>query len=74
MLKTSDIRIDEAWALLLASADQRIRHGLSRFARWASLQGICPEAVDDSTVDRFVAELDAATLVRNVRNVAGTVA
>ena len=49
-------------------ADQRIRHGLSRFARWASLRGIDPEAVDDSTIARFVTELDARTLIRNLRD------
>ena len=59
--------LDEVWSRLLAPADQRIRHGLSRFARWASLRRIAPEAVDDGTIDRFIAELDAATLVRNLR-------
>jgi integrase len=73
MLKTSNLRIDGAWAPLLASADQRARHGLSRFARWASVQGIRPAAVDDSTVDRFVAELDAGTLVRNLGTFRGPV-
>ena len=74
MLKTSDVRVDGAWAELLASADQWARHGLSRFARWASTQGIRPKAVDDRTIDRFIADLDTATLVRNLRNLPGTVA
>ena len=68
MLKTADLDLDEVWTRLLAPADQRIRHGLSRFARWASLRRITPEAVDDSTIDRFIAELDGATLIRNLRN------
>ena len=42
MLKTADLDLDEAWSRLLAPADQRIRHGLSRFARWASLRRIAP--------------------------------
>jgi len=74
MLKTSDVRVDGAWAELLASADQWARHGLSRFARWASTQGIRPKEVDDRTIDRFIADLDTATLVRNLRNLPGTVA
>ena len=74
MLKTGDLDLDEAWTRLLAPADQRVRQGLSRFARWASLRGITPEAVDDSTIARFVAELDAATLIRNLRDLARTVA
>jgi hypothetical protein len=74
MLKTSDVRVDGAWAELLASADQWARHGLSRFARWASTQGIRPKAVDDRTIDRFIADLDTATLVRNLRNLPGTIA
>jgi integrase len=74
MLKTAGLGLDKAWRALLAPADQRIRHGLSRFARWASLRGIRPEAVDDSAIQRFVAELDGATLVRNLRTLPRTVA
>ena len=66
MLKTADVELDEVWSRLLAPADQRIRHGLSRFARWASLRRIAPEAVDDGTIERFIAELDAATLISNL--------
>ena len=47
MLKTADLDLDEVWTRLLAAADPRIRHGLSRFARWASLRRIAPETVDD---------------------------
>ena len=74
MLKTADVELDEVWTRLLAPADQRIRHGLSRFARWASLRRIAPEAVDDGTIDRFIAELDAATLIRNLRDLRRSVA
>jgi len=74
MLKTANVDLDETWALLLATAEHGIRHSLSRFARWASLQSIRPQAVDDSTIDRFIAELEAATLVRNLRQLPGIVA
>jgi integrase len=74
MLKTANVDLDEDWGRLLATADRRIVHNLSRFARWACLRTISPEAVDSTTIERFVAELDAATLVRNLRSMAGTVA
>jgi integrase len=68
MLKTRGLRPNQAWTRILTPADKRIRHGLSRFARWASLRRIAPEAVDDSTIARFVAELDSRTLIRNLRD------
>jgi integrase len=74
MLKTRDLELDEVWTLLFAPADQRVRKGLSRFARWASLHRIRPEAVDESTIERFIAELDGATLVRNLGDLPRTVA
>ena len=73
MLKTSDVELDEVWTRLLAPADQRIRLPLSRFGRWTSLRGIKPEAVDDSVIDRFITELDATTLVRDLRGLHRTV-
>jgi hypothetical protein len=60
MLKTAEIELDEDWRHLLAVADQRIE--LSRFARWASLRQIAPQAVNDSAIELFVAELGDATL------------
>jgi integrase len=74
MLQTAGVDLDEVWDRLLAPADRRVRLGLSRFARWASLRGIRPEAVDDSTIDRFIIELDRATLVRDLRYLANKVA
>ena len=74
MLKTHDLDLDEIWTSLLAPTDRRVRHGLSRFARWASLRRIRPEAVDVSTIDAFIAELDGTTLVRNLRDLPRTVA
>jgi integrase len=73
MLKTRSIGLDAAWSRLLAPADQRIRLPLSRFGRWTSLRGIKPEAVDDSVIDRFITELDATTLVRDLRGLHRTV-
>jgi hypothetical protein len=67
MLRTAGIELDHAWRRLLADADQWIRLALSRFARWASLRRVAPEAVEDSTIERFIAELHASTLVRNLR-------
>ncbi|PWT86820.1 MAG: hypothetical protein C5B58_00775 [Acidobacteria bacterium] len=74
MLKTKGVRLSRKWAAVLAAADDRVRRGISRFAHWASLHGIEPESVDDAAIDRFVAELEQASLVRKLRHVRGTVA
>ena len=74
MLRTADLEVDEVWTRLLAPADQRVRHGLSRFVRWASLRRVAPESVDDGTIDRFITELDATTLIRNIRDLGRIVA
>lgn len=67
MLRTSGIELDTAWATLLLSVNQaRIRNGLSRFARWATLSVIAPEDVEDATIDRFIDDLRANTLVRRI--------
>src|SRR5438270_216181 len=66
MLRTARLPVDGAWQKLLARMPQRLRAGLSRFARWATLRRIAPKAVDDATLDRFIAELDRATLVREL--------
>jgi hypothetical protein len=59
--------VGEAWAALLKPiADQRARTGLSRLARWASMRQISPEAVDDAVLKRFIGELEASTLIRNI--------
>jgi hypothetical protein len=68
MLTTGDLDVDEVWTGLLMPAGQDIRRGLSRFIRWASLRRIAPESVDNGTIDRFIAELDATTLIRNLRD------
>jgi integrase len=74
MLTTRGLVPHHAWTRTLKPADQRIRHGLSRFARWASLRQIAPKDVNDSTIVRFVAELEATTLVRNLPDLPAKVA
>jgi len=74
MFKTADLDLDQAWSSVLASANRQVRHDLSRFARWASLRRIQPEAVDNSTFYRFVAEVGDTTLVRNLHHPPGTIA
>jgi integrase len=69
ILKTAGIEFDPAWAALLQSAPQlRIRNGLSRLGRWASLRKIAPEAVSEATLRQFSDHLAANTLVRNQRS------
>jgi integrase len=68
MLRTAEIKLDEAWNSALAPADRRVRIGLSKFAKWATLRGNPPVAVDDSAIGRFVGELGDATLVRGLRH------
>jgi integrase len=75
MLKTGSIDLDENWCSLLQPVtDQRVRNGLSRLARWASRYKIAPAAVDDAVIERFIAELEAASLVRGIRDLHGSVA
>jgi integrase len=67
MLKTTGVELNEAWSgLLQGVTDERVRNGLSRFARWASLRRVDPPAVDTAAIGRFIAELEEATLVRNL--------
>jgi integrase len=67
MLRTSGIKLDPAWAALLASTTNlRIRNGLSRLARWASANSILLGMVNEAVIQRFVADLEAKTLVRKI--------
>ena len=67
MLKTAGVELDERLEQAAQRVtDQRVRNGLSRFARWASLRRIGRQAVDDGAIERFIAELEAATLIRNL--------
>jgi hypothetical protein len=74
MLRTAGLPLDPAWEKLLAGAPQRVRAGLSRFARWASLRQISPRAVNADALARFVGELELATLVRGLRDLQRKVA
>ncbi|MDB5610942.1 MAG: site-specific integrase [Bradyrhizobium sp.] len=74
MLKTGKLELHPAWkGLLDPIRDPRIRNGLSRFARWCSLNSISPEAVNQAAIDRFVRDLRARTLIRNVDGQRGAV-
>jgi integrase len=75
MLKTADVELSPGWARLIDPAiEPRVRFGLSRFARWASLRGIAPRGVSDRVIARFIAELGESSLVRNLGNQHGNVA
>jgi integrase len=68
MLKTFGVELDKDWAGLLDAAnDKAIANGLSRLARWASLRQVSPEKIDGAVSDRFFAELESGSLVRNLR-------
>src|SRR5262245_5763827 len=74
MLKTATVELSESWACLLDKAqDRRLRDGLSRFARWASDRQIAPQDVQRDVVDRFVTDLETASLVRKIADLGQTV-
>jgi integrase len=74
MINTAKLDLDPVWNKVLASANRQVRFGLSRFARWASLRKIPPSAVDNSTINRFAAELGETTLAPNLRHLPRSVA
>ncbi len=74
MLRTAGLPVDPVWERLLIGMPQRVRAGLSRFARWAGLRRVAPEAVNDEALARFVAELELSTLVRGLRDLQRQVA
>ena len=68
MLKTADVKLDAGWAALLAAVkDKAVTNGLSRLAHWATLRQISPAEVEDAILERFFSELEATSLVRNLR-------
>ena len=67
MLKTSNLKPDSTWAALLQGKEEAIANGLSRFARWATVRQIGPTDVNNEVMERFFAELEAHSLVRNLR-------
>jgi len=74
MLKSAEVEPASSWAALLRGRPAAIAHGLSRFARWATLRQIEPSGVNDEVMERFFAELDTNSLVRNLRAQRRTVA
>jgi hypothetical protein len=67
MLKTADLKLSDEWEeLFKATKDKRITNGLSRFARWATFKRLRPTDIDNAALERFIAELEAKTLVRNL--------
>jgi integrase len=67
MFKSSDVQPSAAWVRLLGpDTERRVRFGISRFVRWATHQGVAPHDVTDDVIARYIAELESATLVRNL--------
>src|SRR5262245_16434085 len=74
ILKTATVALSDRWASLLNKAkDRRLRDGLSRFARWASERQIAPQDVDRAVVDRFITDLETASLVRKIADLSQTI-
>jgi hypothetical protein len=65
MLQTAGVELNGTWRQLMDEAPLWVRHALSCLARWSSLRGLAPAAIDDSVIER--AELHSSTLVRNLR-------
>jgi hypothetical protein len=74
MLKTADVEPGEAWRGLLDGHKEAVANGPSRFARWATLRRISPAEVNNAVLQRFFAELEATSLVRNLRGLHRSVA
>ncbi len=67
MVKTASVEMSETWLALFDKARAPyLRHGLSRFARWASERQIGPTDVTKAVLDQFIAELLEGTLVRKI--------
>jgi integrase len=67
-----DAPLSPQWAELFTDiTDKRIRIGLSRLARYCSVDGIAPEAVDDGIMGRFLSDLEAS-MVKNPRSIGRT--
>jgi hypothetical protein len=68
MLKTFGVECNSEWETLLGAVnDKAIENGLSRLARWATLRHINPAEINSEALERFFAELESASLVRNIR-------
>ena len=70
IVRTSRHTVTPEWhALWQLLPTERLRHGLSRFIRYASAQGITPAEVDDAVLASFKDDLDAHSLVRKPKEV-----
>lgn len=67
MINTHFTELNESWLSLFNRAGEpRLRHGLSRFARWASERQIGPSEVNEAVLERFIADLEGGSLVRKI--------
>src|SRR5829696_4349874 len=65
VLRTAKIPVAEPWRdLFTRIPDRRTRDGLSRFARFCSLNGISPQEVDLGTLQAFGEAVRSSTLAR----------
>jgi integrase len=75
MFKTAGVELSESWTRLFEGiTKKRICYGLSRLAHWASQRQVAPAAVDDAVIGRFIADLESASLARNIGNLHRSVA
>src|SRR5262249_22823627 len=66
VLRTAKQPLTTEWKAIFDPIENRgVRMALSRFARFCSALGLPPSRVDDSVFERFLTELEAASLVRN---------
>lgn len=67
MINTHFVELNESWSSLFDEARKpALRHGLSRFARWASERQIGPSEVNEAVLERFIADLESGSLVRKI--------
>ena len=70
IVRTSRHTVSPEWdALAKRLPTERLRHGLSRFIRYASAQGVTPAEVDDAVLESFKDDLHAHSLVRKPKEV-----
>jgi integrase len=63
--RSTKITLSPAWTDLLAQlSEQRAHLGLSRFARYASANGIAPDQIDDAAIESFIAAVSEGSLHR----------
>jgi integrase len=69
VLRSVRTALTPEWTAVWATLDeQRLKIGLSRFIKYCAAHGIRPENVDDAAVASFIADFQAKSLVRNIKN------